>query len=97
MQLDPVRCLDVGNKGLSVQEQNQQRSLPYLVRSGPLLRQLGSLLQKRRWKLRAVARSGATHGKHPYSKCNHGILQQFPHFSTKPEPENHDIISETEH
>jgi hypothetical protein len=56
MELHPLCGLEVGHQRLVRQEQNQGGPLPQLVQNGPLPDDLFSLLQKRRWELRTVAR-----------------------------------------
>src|SRR5262245_18655796 len=65
LQLAPCRRLDVGHKRLLLQKEPQGGSLSQLVRHGPLVAKLGSLLQANRGKRRAVAREGTTPGRHP--------------------------------
>jgi hypothetical protein len=68
MQLYPFHSLAVGHQRLLMSEQHQCGSLPPLIRNGPLSCKPFSLLQEYRWELRAEAREGTTHGRHPSTK-----------------------------
>src|SRR4029450_1759353 len=85
-----------GHQRLLRQEPHQGGSFPQLVRNGPLPDNLFSSLQERRWKHRAVAREGTTHGRHPLAKASVAIGKMLLILATR-EPENHSSICETEH
>src|SRR5713101_6442315 len=82
MALHPLCRLAVGHQRLVRQEQNQGGPLPQLVRNGPLPGHLCSLLQKRRWELRTVAREGTTHGRHPLAKAIATAINMPPILAT---------------
>ena len=82
MQSHTLRCLDIGQKRLLIQKQHQCGPLAQLILHGPVPYNLFSLFQESRWKFRAVAREGTTHGRHPLAKAISATIAMPPIVAT---------------